>query len=48
MRLLTRSASKPAAIDTTASGKVKMTKANVVWVCEAVSNSGPGAIVEAS
>src|SRR5262245_32455699 len=48
VRLLTRSASRPATVDTSASGAVNTMKASVVWVCDAVSNSEPGAIVEAS
>ncbi len=47
VRLLTRSARTPATKDTKARGSVKTTNARVVWVCEAVSNSGPGAIVAA-
>ena len=48
VRLLTRSARTPATIETKASGRVKTIKARAVWVCAAVSNSGPGAMVPAS
>ncbi len=48
VRLLTRSASTPATTDTSASGNVNTTKASVVCVWEAVSNSRPGEVREAS
>ena len=47
VRLLSRSANTPATIDVHISGSVKTTNAIVVWVCEAVSKSGPGAMAAA-
>lgn len=48
VRLLRRSANRPAMREVRMSGKVKTTIASVVWACEAVSSSGPGASWEAT
>ena len=44
VRLLSRSAKVPPTNDNNINGKVKMMKVIAVWVCAAVSSSGPGTI----